>query len=88
MNLIIENPRSKKVKEVQSRFDVGDFKKAEKSENNSDEDDSKPIKLIDYSGELYDKKTTSDEIYVDENGVYQYVVPSLFSLWINKCEQT
>ena len=88
MNLIIEKPGSKKVKEVQSRFDVEDFKKAEKSENNSDEDDSKPIKLIDYSGELYDKKTTSDEIYVDENGVYQYVVPSLFSLWINKCEQT
>ena len=38
MNLIIEKPKSKKVKEVQSRFDVGDFKKAEKSENNSDED--------------------------------------------------
>ena len=56
MNLIIEKPKSKKVKEVQSRFDVGDFKKAEKSENNSDEDYSKPIKLIDYSGEPYDKK--------------------------------
>jgi len=36
MNLIIEKPKSKKVKEVQSRFDVEDFKKAEKSENNSD----------------------------------------------------
>ena len=29
MNLIIENPGCKKVKEVQSIFDVGDFKKAE-----------------------------------------------------------
>ena len=29
MNLIIEKPGSKKVKEVQSRFDVEDFKKAE-----------------------------------------------------------
>ena len=56
MNLIIEKPKSKKVKEVQSRFDVEDFKKAEKSENNSGEDYSKPIKLIDYSGEPYDKK--------------------------------
>ena len=75
MNLIIGDFISKKVRDVQSRFDVEDFKKAKKSEENSDENNSKPIKLIDYSGEPYDKKTTSDEIYLDENGVYHYVVP-------------
>ena len=75
MNLIIGEFISKKVRDVQSRFDVEDFKKAKESENNSDEGSSESIRLIDYSGDPYDKKTTSDEIYVDENGVYHYVVP-------------
>ena len=75
MNLIIEEKKSEKVVEIQSRLDVDDFKKPKKPVAEHINDTSQQIKLINGYGEPYDKKTTSDEVYVDENGVYHYVIP-------------
>ena len=75
MNLIIKDRISQKVKEVQSKFDMNDFKSSKKSESKNSKNNGEEIRLITDYKEQYDKKTTSDEIYVDENGVYHYVVP-------------
>lgn len=75
MNLIIKDQKSKKVVEVQSTLDVNDFKKPEKPTSKPAKDTSQQVKLVDGFGKPYDKKTTSEDIYVDENGVYHYVVP-------------
>lgn len=74
MNLIIKEVISKNVIDVQSRLDVNDFEFPKKSDENGVKDNSAP-KVINESGKRVDKKTNSQEIFVDENGVYQYVVP-------------
>ena len=69
MDVISEN-----VVEVQSRLDVNDFEFSEKFDENGVKDNSPP-KVINESGKRVDKKTDSQKIFVDENGVYHYVVP-------------
>ena len=75
MCLLIRSVISEKVANVQSTFDVGDFKHPDKVESKHIKDTSNQNKLIIGCERLYDKKTSSDEIYVDEKGVYHYVVP-------------
>ena len=75
MCLLIRTVISEKVANVQSTFDVGDFKHPDKVESKRIKDNSNQNKLIIGCEKPYDKKTSSDEIYVDEKGVYHYVVP-------------
>lgn len=75
MYLCVRDIKSKKVVDVQTTWDVGDFKHPNKVEFECFEDNSIQNKLIIGCEEVYDKKTDSDEIYVDEKGVYHYVVP-------------
>ena len=56
MNLIIEEKKSEKVVEIQSRLDVDDFKKPKKPVAEHINDTSQQIKLINGYGEPYDKK--------------------------------
>ena len=66
---------SNKVTEVQSTFDVGDFKHPEKCKKEKIMDNTHQKQLISGCRPQRDKKTDSNEIYVDENGVYHYVIP-------------
>lgn len=75
MSLIIEEPMSNKVKRIQTTFDVGDFKHSDKRAKVRSKDNLHQIKLIEGENPLVDKKVESDDIYVDENGVYHYVIP-------------
>ena len=75
MCLSIEEPMSKKVKRIQSTFDVGDFKHPDKNVKVKSKDKLHQIKLVEGENPLVDKKVDSDDIYIDENGVYHYVIP-------------
>lgn len=75
MHLKIHAPLSKQVCDVQSSFDVGDFKHPEKRVFKEIEDHTSQNKLVDGEHAPVDRKVSSDEVYVDEDGVYQYVVP-------------
>ena len=74
MNLIIKDIMSENFSEVQSRLDVNEFIFPKKSNEKTDNDCSAP-KIINESAKRVDKKTDSQEIFVDENGVYHYVIP-------------
>lgn len=75
MNLIINSIKSKNITEVQSTLDVGDFKHKNSPEKPQIKDNTIQRKLIIGCEQLYDKKTTNEDIYVDEKGIYHYVVP-------------
>ena len=74
MNLIIKDVISENVVEVQSRLDVNDFEFPEKFDENGVKDNSPP-KVINESGKRVNNKIDSQKIFIDENGVYHYVVP-------------
>ena len=82
MCLSIEGPMSKKVKRIQSTFDVGDFKHPDKEVKVKSEGKLLQIKLVGGENPLVDKKVESDDIYIDENGVLSLCYTSLFSLQI------
>ena len=75
MCLKIEEPMSNKVKRIQSTFDVGDFKHPDKDVKVKFKDNLHQIKLVEGENPFVDKKVESDAIYIDENGVYQYIIP-------------
>ena len=75
MCLVVQDVKSDKVKFVQSKFDVGDFNHGEKKVKSSNEDKTYEAELMKPFIKRKNKKTCSDDVYVDENGVYHYVIP-------------
>ena len=71
MCLKIEEPKSKKVVGIQTTFDIEKFKSLDESDSDSKDNN----KIIIGSEKKYIKKTDSEDIFVDENGVYHYVIP-------------
>ena len=75
MCLLIQDVKSEKVKFVQSKFEVGDFKHSERKVKSVKKDKTYESELMKPFVKRKNTETYSEDIYVDEKGVYHYVVP-------------
>ena len=75
MCLKIEKTRSKKVTNIQSTFDVGDFKHPDRKDKSKLKDNSRQNKLVKGESPFVERKCESESIYIDEKGIYHYTVP-------------
>ena len=75
---------SKKIKRIQSTFDVGDFKHPDNEVKVKSKDKLHQIKLVDGENPLVDKKVDFDDIYWWKWCLSLWYT-SLFSLQISKC---
>lgn len=75
MNLLIPSFKSKNVSVVQSVFDVGDFKHPKKQQKEPIDDNTSEIELMKAFSKRIDDEFVSKKIYIDEKGIYHYIVP-------------
>lgn len=75
MCLLIPVFESENVHVVQSVFNVGDFKHTKIQQNESYEDNTSEIELMEPFAKRIPDEIISKKIYIDENGIYHYSVP-------------
>lgn len=75
MYLTVEVIKCDIVKEVQSKFDVGNFKHTDKKPRKPVEDNTSEKELMEPFSIRKDSESYLKDVYVDENGVYCYIVP-------------